>query len=222
MAFIAWLDRTGSNAQKVLAIVALVVMCCGAITGLVVSVGFAYFRANEDAIWTYIGLNLATMIERTDADGKRVVVNVAQEAFEQAQINAERNRDFEADLRNLRGEDRVIQTEPNSEFASEPVVGGEDVRLNYTIRRTALGVSCLIKSGDVIFRDRRNTPIPGLILTPLQNFGGNWEPVQTTVRPPSSLENGRIRVVINLLYDCDGKTVPDNLPPIYYEQMPAR
>lgn len=121
---------------------------------------------------------------------------------------------LEDQMRSLQGEDRVIQIEPGSAYAMEPVHLGEAITLRFTIRRTALGATCRVESGVAIFKDIRSIPMPGTILTPLQQFSTDWVSAQTEIEPPKGLFPGRVRVEIQLQYRCGGAIVSDRVPPI--------
>jgi hypothetical protein len=124
--------------------------------------------------------------------------------------------ELEAQVRSLAGEDRVIQIEAGSAYAIEPVKVGGTVTLRFTIRRTRLGATCRIEDAVPVFKDDRNIPMPGVVLSPLQQFGRDWVNAQSIIQLPADLIPGRNRVELQLSYNCSGVIVPDRIPPIAF------
>lgn len=124
--------------------------------------------------------------------------------------------DLRREVAQVGGSDRVVQVRLNQSYVLEPVGQGDNVQAQYFIRRTELGLACKIVSGVPVFRDVRNVAFPGRIITPLQQFSGEWRRAQATFEPPAGLLPGRIELSVSLEYACRGQTVFDELPALAY------
>lgn len=118
------------------------------------------------------------------------------------------------------GEDRMIRMEEIYSYVIEPVSAGEDITARYVLSRTERGASCVVTDAVPLFVDDRNTPMPGSIVSPLQQLTTRPTPIEATLRPPMDLREGRVCVAISLTYDCAGHPVFDQIDPICYILQP--
>jgi hypothetical protein len=193
------INELGKRASSILAISALLSLVWGGLTATFIFVGTLVASYYSEPAFDYLRENLG--------------------------INA-----LQLEVDRAHGKDGILETEPYSSYASEPVFRNEDVKLNYLLRRTLKGVDCVVMSAIPVFADESNIPIPGKVLSGLQQIGREWQQVSPIVRPPMDpsgtgetlLKDGRIKVYLELMYNCYGTTVPDRTDTIIYQQLPVR
>ena len=188
------MQRVYSFSRQIVGIAAAIALAWSLATAVVGYLGYTIYLRYEEDIWRYVR------------------EQIGLEEFEQ---------EVRENISRLNGEDRVIKIEEQRGYADEPVRGSDPVWLNWTMKRTAYGGGCDIVGATVIFKGKRNVPMPGEIITPTQNFTTDYTAVRTMVQPPIALEGNRIRVFISLKYNCYGEAVTDRTTTITYLRLPA-
>lgn len=119
------------------------------------------------------------------------------------------------------GEDRVIREPLGVAYVKEPVYVGGDVELNYVLERTKRGATCIFNGGVPVFTDVANVPVSGDRLLRQRQLTTESTPLKVVTPLPPSLLPGRVRVHLELEYDCDGVLTFDKTASISFTLLPA-
>ncbi len=127
--------------------------------------------------------------------------------------------ELQADMRQVKGEDRVIREVPGLTYVSEPAYEGENIVFNFVAQRTRLGLGCILEYSQPIFTDQLNVPTPGARRQSARQIKDHPTPLRPGYTPPANLRPGRVTVYLILAYTCDGKTVFDQTSTAPFELL---
>ena len=194
---------------QVLAIAVASLSLAGTIFGVVL-----YFVSNE--VTDQLRHAVGTDTIETDV----AALGVALERFEGRLDTLDNRLDgIGRNLRQLNGEDRVIEVLDGSAFAEEPVYPGENIALRWTVRRTDLGAACHAEGATPIFVALDGIPRPGQLVTPIVQFGTEFLPRRVVVAALDPLTPGRVSAHVEVRYRCGQETVYDELPRVVFEVL---
>lgn len=129
--------------------------------------------------------------------------------------------DLQADMVQVKGDDRVIRETPGLTYVSEPVYQGENIVFNFVAERTRLGAKCVLQYSQPIFTDMLNVPTPGKRREAARQISDAPTPLRPGFAPPPNLRAGRVTVYLILAYTCDGKTIFDQTSTAPFELLPG-
>lgn len=140
----------------------------------------------------------------------RTLIEIAREEIGINEITAA--------LRDLSGESGVLQSRAGFSYVLEPVRRGETLTAVFHLRRTELGAGCQALGATPIFTGPRNIPLPGVLLSPVQQIGREFRPVEILISVPRSLAPGRIGLFVTVEYDCGGpQSIFDQTDPVFFQ-----
>lgn len=113
------------------------------------------------------------------------------------------------DVKELKGENRVIRETPGLTYVSEPVHVGDPITFNVVLERTTLGLNCVFESSIPMYIDERNIAMPGPRNTVGRQIRDDPVPIVSTHQQARDLRPGRVSMYLILQYECNGKTVFD-------------
>lgn len=129
--------------------------------------------------------------------------------------------DLQADMVQVKGDDRVIRETPGLTYVSEPAYQGENIIFNFVAERTRLGLNCILQYSQPMFTDMLNIASPGKRREAAHQINDDPTPLRPGYAPPAHLRPGRVTVYLILAYDCDGKTVFDQTSTAAFELLPG-
>lgn len=129
-------------------------------------------------------------------------------------------------LNQATGEDRILRMPPSHSYVEEPVSVGEEITMNLVIGRTRRGLACNFVGGQSLFEDERGIPTSGPPVGVVKQVSREAERLQVKLQPPTTLNPGRIEVVLAMRYSCPfgpGGTlidVYDETDPLFFQLDP--
>ena len=116
------------------------------------------------------------------------------------------------------GEDRILQTRAIGTQAISPVSQRDPViTATFSIRRTLTGAPCIAQGAIPMFEGQNHIPRPGILLSPIQQVGRTWQPVEVQAQVPGRLALGQAWMWIKVTYSCGGVIRSDETDAVAFQ-----
>jgi hypothetical protein len=118
-------------------------------------------------------------------------------------------------------QENQILFQPNGlSFVRSPVEVGGQAEYVLVARRTPMGIGCEYEDMVPVFTDELGRSIVGRYESLGRQYGEEMTRTELGIDVPSNLISGRVVVVLQIVYDCDGTRITHDTYPVAFELLP--
>ena len=131
-------------------------------------------------------------------------------------------RFLQAELREVANENQILFQPMGLSFVRSPVEAGGQAEYILVARRTSSGLTCNYVDTLPIFTDELGRSFPGEFESRGWQYGEEMTRSELSIDVPSGLLPGRVVVVLQIIYQCNGLRLTHDTYPVAFELLPPQ